>query len=33
VMVEAADMPTAERICKQLAAVVEERLSEPTPGA
>jgi phosphoglucosamine mutase len=27
VMVEAADMPTAERICKQLAAVVEERLA------
>ncbi|WP_310161318.1 phosphoglucosamine mutase [Arthrobacter sp. BE255] len=31
VMVEAADMPTAERICKQLAAVVEERLSVPVP--
>ena len=29
VMVEAADMPTAERICKNLAAVVEERLREP----
>ena len=27
VMVEAADMPTAERICKRLAAVVEERLA------
>jgi phosphoglucosamine mutase len=27
VMVEAADMPTAERICRQLAAVVEERLA------
>jgi phosphoglucosamine mutase len=27
VMVEAADMPTAERICKHLAAVVEERLA------
>jgi phosphoglucosamine mutase len=29
VMVEAADMPTAERICKHLAAVVEARLTEP----
>lgn len=27
VMVEAADMPTAERICRELAAVVEERLA------
>lgn len=33
VMVEAADMPTAERICKHLAAVVEERLREPVLGA
>ncbi|QHK19898.1 phosphoglucosamine mutase [Pseudarthrobacter psychrotolerans] len=31
VMVEAADMPTAERVCKQLAAVVEERLSDASP--
>jgi phosphoglucosamine mutase len=32
-MVEAADMETAERVCKGLAAVVKERLGAPSEMA